>query len=193
MNNSGGRHDDVEAKRAQVWVEHVTLHNFRGVADFRLELEPKLTLLVGRNNVGKSRVLRALAVATGGESPAVDDLSQGVDYSQCECFVDVVIAPLGQDGLTAKEFQTDVSNRLKSAVNLGTDEAPKARFGWRTRLTPSREGQGPRVYRTSLAYEAGVPGWYEPDAAKKQRLTVRIRAVKSNLPGIRCRCCGPLR
>ncbi len=51
---------------AGLFVERVVLRNFKGIRHLAVDLNPTLTLLVGRNNVGKSRILRALHVAVGG-------------------------------------------------------------------------------------------------------------------------------
>ena len=48
---------------APIYVEIVRVRNFRGIDSCELELEPTLTLLVGQNNAGKSRILRALGIA----------------------------------------------------------------------------------------------------------------------------------
>ena len=52
--------------RASLFVERLTIRNFKGIRELDLSLKPGLTLLVGRNNAGKTRVLRALQVAVGG-------------------------------------------------------------------------------------------------------------------------------
>ena len=40
----------------------ITLSNFRGVSELRIPLDEKMTVLVGRNGIGKSSILDALAI-----------------------------------------------------------------------------------------------------------------------------------
>ncbi|MCY4371386.1 MAG: AAA family ATPase [bacterium] len=75
---------------ASLYVESVLIENFRGLS-CAIDLEPHMTLLVGRNNAGKSRVLRALTVALGGARADVDDLTVGMEQPAT---IDVFIAPL---------------------------------------------------------------------------------------------------
>ncbi|HSN98992.1 MAG TPA: AAA family ATPase [Candidatus Nanopelagicales bacterium] len=46
-------------------IDEIRLLNFRAFESFELQLEPKLTVLVGRNGAGKTTVLEGLAVALG--------------------------------------------------------------------------------------------------------------------------------
>ena len=75
---------------AQLYVESVSIRNFRGIESCDIELEPGLTLLVGRNNVGKSRLLSALHLALGGRVADADDFTVG---GTADPTIDVVLAP----------------------------------------------------------------------------------------------------
>ncbi len=55
----------ANAEHAALYVAEMTVRGFRGLGECKIEFEPDLTLLVGRNNSGKSRILRALAVGLG--------------------------------------------------------------------------------------------------------------------------------
>ncbi|MES2644379.1 MAG: AAA family ATPase [Myxococcota bacterium] len=46
-------------------IDSLTLENFRGFAQFTLDLHPEVTVLVGKNATGKTALLDALAVALG--------------------------------------------------------------------------------------------------------------------------------
>ena len=77
-------------KHAALYVEKIMIRDFRGIVSCEVEFEPGLTVLVGRNNVGKSRVLSALHLAMGGRAADVDDFTVG---SPTEPEIDVVLAP----------------------------------------------------------------------------------------------------
>ena len=46
-------------------IHEISLNNFRVFKEFKLKLDPQLTVLIGRNRAGKSTVLEGLAVALG--------------------------------------------------------------------------------------------------------------------------------
>ena len=60
-----------------LYVSSVRIENFRGVVECQVDLEPDLTVLVGQNNVGKSRIMRALALSLGHVPASQDDLTVG--------------------------------------------------------------------------------------------------------------------
>ena len=76
--------------RAAIFVERVTIRNFKGIEYLDVDLRPGLSLLVGRNNAGKSRILRALHVAIGLIPVERDDLTVG---SKEPAEIDVIVAP----------------------------------------------------------------------------------------------------
>lgn len=153
-------------QKAAVFVERITIRNFRGIQELDLRLQPGLTLLVGRNNAGKSRILRALHVAMGGTQAVRDDLTVG---SNSDARIDVVIAPLpspSPNGESAspssrelngqvEEFNQSVSQRFGDSISLISDKPLRQRLAWRTIITPTSEETGARsqyhVMTTSLS------------------------------------------
>lgn len=73
-------------------IESLTVRDFRGLTACTLALEPALTLLVGRNGSGKSRLLRALALACGSAAADGDDFTVDADVLPT---LDLVLAPPG--------------------------------------------------------------------------------------------------
>ncbi len=137
-------------QKASVFVERITIRNFRGIQYLDLRLQPGLTLLVGRNNAGKSRILRALHVAMGGTRAERDDLTVG---SNSDAQIDVVIAPLplpspNGEGASpssreikgqVEEFNQSVSQRFGDSISLISDKPLRQRLAWRTIITPTSE------------------------------------------------------
>ena len=142
-----------------------------------LRLEPSLTLLVGRNNAGKSRVLRALAVALG--APAeVDDFTVGTTHAPS---VDVVIAPLPTASPSGEEtFSESVTDRLGKAQVIS--EGPLIeRFAWRTRIVRSGEGLGARSETCQLEFDERTERWALPSRpsalSREQRSVLSVELV----------------
>lgn len=141
---------------AQVYVESVTIRNFRGINEMTLELHRSLTLLVGRNNTGKSRVLRALALALGGRRAEADDLT--VD-GPTTAEIDVVIAPALTDENGSQRFQDPLRGRLGSIQTI-SDVPELERFAWRTSIRGgSKEGLGVNADRTVLYRDVQSEVW----------------------------------
>ena len=162
----------TEAKgiqKAAVFVKRITIRNFRGIRELDLCLQPGLTLLVGRNNAGKSRILRALHLAMGGARAERDDLTVG---SNSAAQINVVIAPRpspSQNGEGAspsskelegqvEEFDRSVSLFLGPLVTQFSIEPLRQRFAWRTTITSTSEDTGARSQSHVMAYSQS-DGW----------------------------------
>ena len=138
--------------------------------------EEDLTVLVGPNNIGKSRVLRALALALGAVPANRDDFSVG---EVLEPTIDVVLSPAAssdpsssspdaRDGSTvdrsSDEFTPDNGEetfderlvpRLGAAIRVISTDPDRERFAWRTCIRSSLEGHGARVEHLEMVYDDG--------------------------------------
>lgn len=141
---------------AALYVEMISIKNFRGIDSCEIELEPGLTLLVGRNNAGKSRVLRALGIALGGLPAELDDLTVG---GAAAASIDVVVAPPAPATATDEEvFDTAVGQRLQTVQTI-REEPLRERFAWRTTIRRSAEGLGARSDMQILTYDDAQQRW----------------------------------
>ena len=141
---------------APLHVEMVRVANYRGIESCEIELEPRLTLLVGRNNAGKSRILRALGIALGGFPAELDDLTIG---STAPATIDLVVSPPAPTSSTDEEvFDKAVAQRLASIQTL-REEPLRERFAWRTTIRRSSEGLGARADMQLLTFDDTKQGW----------------------------------
>ena len=141
---------------ASVFVEQVRIRNFRGLVELTVDLEPDVTLLVGRNNAGKSRVLRALALALGADPAQLDDLTV-TNSGTAE--IDVVLAPTRPSpGTDEDAFDVAVARRLVDVQTL-REEPLQERFAWRTTVARSAEGLGARADARLLTYDLQAGRW----------------------------------
>lgn len=163
---------------APVYVEKVELRDYRGISSLRIELERDITLLVGRNNSGKSRVLRALALAFGAVPAEQDDLTVG---SPTPASIDVVIAPRPEAtagaAVAEETFAATVGRSLEPSIV--EDEPLKERFAWRTTVSRSAEGVGARTVHEKLEFAADR-GWFlrsAPVRLKREQFQVFEAAI----------------
>ena len=161
---------DAEQAQAAVLVERVTIQNFKGILRLEVDLQPGLSLLVGRNNAGKSRILRALHVALGGIPVERDDLTVG---SKDPAQIDVFVAPRAgshtrdsgrangdDDGpMLDDTFDVRLQRIFGPALVLVSESPERQRFCWRTTITSTSEGSGARSQMESLTYDPAAEEW----------------------------------
>jgi len=143
---------------ASVFIEQVTVRWFRGIEECSVRLEPGLTVLVGRNNAGKSRLLRALAVALAAVPPDRDDIT--VHGTPSLPTIDIMVAPLVVTG-QEQSFDARSRARLGKGIQAVADEPVVERFVWRTAIRPSADG-GVRTDTAQLIYNTAASTWDEP-------------------------------
>ena len=160
-----------------LFVEEVTIGDFRGIRDLTVRFEPELTVLVGANNSGKSRILRAVAVALGGEPAELDDLTIGAGRTAT---IDVIVAPWPRPADASQEdlFADDLQQRLGPSPIQDAPE--RQRFSWRTTIKMSAEGFGATAEATVRQFSP-ADGWYLPPApmtlSRQQRTAIEAMLI----------------
>ncbi|MEQ0561721.1 AAA family ATPase [Amycolatopsis sp. NEAU-NG30] len=162
---------DSDKNFAPVYVEKLTVRNFRGIGECVLDLEPGLTIIVGRNNAGKSRLLRALAIVLGATGATRDDLT--IDSLE-EATIDVVIAPRVKTG-EESVFSLQVGQRLSLLVQSISEDPIVERVAWRAIIKPSREGMGVRTDYAALIFDQNSGTW--ESLGNPRSLTGRERSI----------------
>lgn len=150
----------VRLEESPVRIEVIRVRNFRGLTDCVLTLQPGLTLLVGRNSSGKSRLLRALALASGALSASSDDFTVG---GTDEPTIDLILAPASTD--SGATFDDRIRTIFGKGVQITSLTTGSERIGWRTVIRRSNEGWGARTEAKLLTYDGGVGEWNLPASA----------------------------
>lgn len=149
--------------QANIHIESLEIHNFRGIVSLTIDFEEDLTVLVGPNNVGKSRIMRAVDLACGGATVDRDDLSVGRSE---DALITVVVAPVGGD-----EFSESETRLLGS----GLQSTPAGdRFAWRTTLVSQGTG-GVTSDSRVLTFDSSADRW------AYQEISPRLTAEQSRL------------
>lgn len=157
---------------ALIRIEVVHVRSFRGIDDVVLPLHRDLTVLVGRNNSGKSRLLRAIALACGDVRADRDDFTLGPSRAGImDPSIDLVLAPATGDSFDGRVLEIFGSPQL---APLGE------RVAWRTTVRPSAEGWGARAERRFLTYDVAANHWVAASGSAELSRT-HIRAVAADL------------
>lgn len=139
------------------YVERLIIRNYRGIEYCEIELEPFLTVLAGRNNAGKSRIISALQLALGGRPAEVDDFSVGIDNLP---EIDVIVSPgTPLSPVSDEEFEMNFTQLFENRVQVLNETPLRERLAWRTRVSRSAEGAGARSESVFLIFDAGARKW----------------------------------
>lgn len=160
------------SSNALIRIEVVHVRSFRGIDDVVLPLHRALTVLVGRNNSGKSRLLRAIALACGDVRADRDDFTMvPSDSPVSDPSIDLVLAPATGDSFDGRVLEVFGAPQL---APLGE------RVAWRTTIRPSAEGWGARAERRFLTYDVVSNQWV-PASSSAELGRTHIRAVAADL------------
>ncbi len=124
----------------QARLTHLSLDGYRGLGDFDLEFDPRLTVLIGANGAGKTSVLDALAMLLGrlfdGLPPdpthrewSLDDITVSRDRLDGAATLEIGQSSLklrqgrDLDGPAGGEAPTDTVRRLRAQVRAEPDAA----------------------------------------------------------------------
>lgn len=161
----------TEQRGTGPYIERLVIKNFRGLRSCEVELEPHVTVLAGRNNAGKSRIISALQVVLGGRAAEVDDFSVGLDGSP---EIDVIIAPGPPTAVDAdEEFENNFTQLFETKVQTISESPLRERIAWRTRIVRSAEGGGARAESYFLVFDSVNEKWEQLSAPTS--LSVRQR------------------
>lgn len=151
-NDNEGEFKTIGDEFMEMFVESVRVKNFKGLGDTELLLEPDVTFIVGRNNSGKSRLLRALAIAVNSVRSEPDDIT--VD-SEGDTWIEITIAPRNKD--SSQTFAPRIAARLSRFIQLVNRAPDIERICFRTTIKRSFEGYGVRVNDDHQAMTFDLP------------------------------------
>lgn len=137
------------APTAALVVAAVRVQDFRVLRDLCIELDPRLTLLVGENNTGKTALLAALQRAIGGARSNEDDLHVDAGGTRADRFV----VDLRLEPTESYDFDDDLGPLFGGAVQRSPGPGQPAFVTLRTIGEVSPDGSGISQQRSF------VQGW----------------------------------
>lgn len=159
-----------------IQIDLVRIHGFRGVSNIEMTL-PKVTVIFGQNNAGKTSIIKALQLALGDYSRFLSDEDFHIsedDSRQDKITVDVRFISL--DGLTRtsafnEEWQREFGDKIQA-------EADGQQFvAIRTTAKPDRLKGGYIVERYHLDEWPNSVGWEDIRINSKNKLGKRLESV----------------
>jgi predicted ATP-binding protein involved in virulence len=129
-------------------LKEVDIHNFRGIENCHLQFHDGMNLIIGKNGVGKTSILEAIAVGLGGFISGLDGVSTR-NFTQDE--IRVQYAKTG-DGSYNQKFILPIEVCCRAKFNGKPYEWKRAREAY----SSSRTGFLPRQIAKDANEQAGT-------------------------------------
>ena len=160
-----------------ILVNTIRIAGFRGLENIEISL-PRVSVLIGTNNSGKTSVIKALQLALGDYSRYLTDEDFYIDSRDIRCdriLVDVRIIPIGEDGARQQAFDDDWAQEFGDKIRA---ESNGSQFMvMRTVGTPDTIKGGFVVEHYALDQWPDISVWQEEKTSKKQQIRRRFDAL----------------
>ena len=143
-----------------ILIDTIRIAGFRGIKNLEVSL-PRVTVLIGTNNSGKTSLLKALQLALGNYSRYLseEDFHIGADDKRVsEILVDVRIVPADGDGIRTKIFNDEWATEFGDKIKAETDGNQFVVL--RTRAAPNRIKGGFDSKRSTLERWPDLETWH---------------------------------
>lgn len=160
-----------------VLVNSVRISGFRGIANLEISL-PKVTVLIGQNNAGKTSIIKAIQLALGDYSRHLTDEDFYIDPDDnvsSEIIVDISIIPVDEDSQRINHFPDEwieVFGDLAQADLEGHDFV-----AIRTICEKDSVKGGFKVSRYPLSRWSDFHHWTDDSAKINNKISKRIDAL----------------
>lgn len=113
---------DLDSKKAEFFIEKLSLHYFRSYEELTLQTSSKFITLVGPNGAGKTNVLEAISLLAPGRglrNAKTKDI-QNIAYPEKDWALSTkLMTPLGAAKIgTGRERHTDIENKDKRIIRI---------------------------------------------------------------------------
>ncbi|KJG13880.1 ATP-dependent nuclease [Photobacterium iliopiscarium] len=160
-----------------ILIDVVRICGFRGIKKLEVTL-PRIAVLVGQNNAGKTSIVKALQLAIGDYSRYLSEEDFHIaqdDTRSDQILVDVRIVSLNSDGTISNEFSEDWLEEFGDKIRQ--DAEGKQFLALRTLVKPDSIKGGFSVERYTL--DQWVPvGWVDIEVVSKNRLRGKLQALQ---------------
>lgn len=158
-------------------VDRVRISGFRGVRNFEMSL-PRVAVLIGPNNCGKTSVLKALQLSLGDYGRYLSDedfhIDEKDDRSE-EIIVDVRIIPTSEEEERVKAFSKEWTNDFGDKIRA--DSEGNQFFAFRTTAKPQPAKAGFLVERFTLQEWVDFSVWKSVTPSQNQKISARLEFI----------------
>ncbi len=157
-----------------ILISEVRISGFRGIANLEMSL-PKVAVLIGQNNAGKTSIIKALHLALGDYSRHLTDEDFYIDNNddtQTEIIIDILIVPVDENSKRINVFLdewVEVFGELVQADIEGNDFV-----GIRTLCEKDSIKGGFKVTRYPLSRWGEFESWTDDSAKINNKIPKRI-------------------
>jgi len=159
-----------------IQIDVVRICGFRGIANIEITL-PRVTLLLGQNNSGKTSVIKALQLALGDYSRYLsdEDFHIGDDEKRQDSITIDIRFIAVEDGLRINEFSEDWKQEFKDSIQQET--TGKQFVAIRTIAISDKVRGGYLVERYFLETWPDRLNWLDVYVNKKNKLSKRFDSI----------------
>lgn len=154
-------------------VDEVRISGFRGIRNFQMSL-PRVAVLIGPNNCGKTSVLKALQLALGdyGRYLSDEDFNIGSDDVRSEKItVDIRIIPTNEDGKRESVFSKEWINEFGDKIRADVEGSQF--FAFRTTAEPHTARTGFLIERYILQEWGRYADWISVETVLGPKFSAR--------------------
>ena len=158
-------------------VDIVRISGFRGIRDFEMTL-PRVGVLIGPNNCGKTSVLKALQLSLGdyGRHLSDEDFHIDGDDNRSEMIVvDVRIISTDDEGNRTSSFSKEWLNEFGDDIQEDPNE--HSFFAYRTTAKPQAARTGFEIERHTLQEWPDYENWLSDATLKNQKYSARSEFI----------------
>jgi putative ATP-dependent endonuclease of OLD family len=159
-----------------ILIDTVRIAGFRGIKNLEIKL-PRITVLIGTNNSGKTSILKAMQLALGDYSRYVsdEDFYIGEDEKRVnEILIDVRIVSVDENGQRKQSFDDEWASEFGDKIQR---EANEYQFlALRTRCKSDSTKGGFEILRSILERWSELDTW-QSDKLKESKLTTRFQSI----------------
>ncbi len=160
-----------------ILIDKVRIAGFRGISDLEVTL-PRVTVLIGMNNSGKTSVLKALQLALGDYSrylSAEDFFINSDDKTVTSILIDIRIISVNKNGEREKEFSPEWLEEFSDKIQAEVDGSQFIAI--RTKSEPDKVKGGFEISRFALEKWPEYEKWKEEKTSSKKQLYKHFEAL----------------
>jgi putative ATP-dependent endonuclease of OLD family len=160
-----------------ILIDFIRISGFRGIANVEVSL-PRITLLLGPNNSGKTSVIKAMQLAIGDYSRFLSDEDFHIDANDNrteQILIDIRIIPQDDNGQRSKEFSDDWQAELGDKIQFEANDNEFVAI--RTSAKPDKIKGGFSIERHYLEAWPDIKNWQQHRTNQTRSLKRRFEAL----------------